>query len=207
MDLSNPASAVVPSLDASVLTVLAGTTRPLTGREVARLAERSQRGVQTILTRMADHGLLDVADAGPARLYTVNREHVAATAALALLDLRGQLFERIRRALAAFPVPPVAAAVFGSAARGDGDATSDVDVFVVRRDGVEDSDPRWNDSVDMLAQAIHRWSGNYASIIQATPEQVAAMVDRAEPIISDLRRDAVALTAQEILGVVPNGAR
>jgi len=38
MDLSKPATAVVPSADADVLTVVAGTTRALTGREIQRLS-------------------------------------------------------------------------------------------------------------------------------------------------------------------------
>lgn len=200
MDLSDPSSAIVPSLDADVLAVLAGTTRALTGREVQRLARRgSHGGVQRILARMADHGLLDVAEAGPSRLYTLNREHVAATAALALVDLRGQVFSHIREAVAAWPIPPVAAAAFGSAARGDGGPDSDIDVFLVRPAETDADDPRWTSSVADLSQRIRRWSGNPASIVQVTPEQVSDMVGRSESIVADLRRDAVALTERRVL--------
>lgn len=200
MDLSDPSSAVVPSLDADVLAVLAGTRRPLTGREVQRLARRgSHTGVQRILTRMAEHGLLDVIDAGTARLYTLNREHVAATAALALLDLRGQLFTRIRDSLAQWRTPPVAAAVFGSAARGDGTADSDIDLFLLRPAEVAEDQPGWAGDVAELARLGRRWSGNPASIIQATPDQVADMIARGEPILDSLRRDAIPLTDRGVL--------
>ncbi len=85
MDLSNPANALVPTLDAAVASVLVGTTLPLTGREVTRLSRSgSQPGIQNVLTRMERAGLVDVVEAGPARLYTLNREHVAAAAAMAL---------------------------------------------------------------------------------------------------------------------------
>ena len=199
MDLSNPASAVVPSLDAAVLRVLAGTSRPLTGREVQRLCERSQRGVQNILDRMADHGLVDVTDAGRARLYTLNRDHVAADAVLVLSDLRGRLFQRIRERLRGWEPGPVAAAVFGSAARGDGDPGSDIDLFIVRSDDVDESNPTWASLVDDLARCVLRWSGNHASVIQANQAQVTSMVRRGEPVVDELRADAVPLTETTVL--------
>ena len=199
MDLSNPASAVVPTLDAAVLAVLVGTNRPLTGREVQRLCGHSQGRVQAILNRMTDHGLVDAVEAGPARLYTLNREHVAAEAAVTLSNLRGRLFERIRKRLVQWPVPPVAAAVFGSAARGDGTPGSDIDVLIVRPAKVDPGDPRWDGAVDDLSRAIARWSGNHASIIQATPTQIAEMVKRGEPIVADLQEDAVPLTETPVL--------
>ncbi len=208
MDLSRPTAAVVPSLDGPVLTVLGGTTRPLTGREVGRLVGvRSHGGVQAVLNRMVAAGLVDAIEAAPARLYSLNRDHVATDAVLALLDLRMRLFDRIRGELANWTIPAVAAAVFGSAARGDGDSASDIDVFLVRPDGVDSDDQVWSDAVDTLGRRIRRWSGNSASIIQATPEQVLAMIDRQEPIVSDLRNDAVPLTEQRVLEVHQAGHR
>lgn len=200
VDLTCPARAVVPSLDAEVLLVLAGTTMPLTGRQVHRLAEvGSQDGVRKVLLRLEEQGLVDVVEAGRANLYTLNRDHVAAPAVLALVGLRGRLFERIREAICAWSVQPVAAAVFGSAARGDGGVQSDIDVFVVRPEEVPDDDLRWSNDVAALGTAIRRWSGNSASLIQATPAQVASMISRGEPIVESLRRDAVSLFGPNIL--------
>jgi len=207
MDLSNPARAVVPTVDADVLRVLAGTNRQLTGREVSRLSRHSQRGVQNILNRMADHGLVEVTEAGPARLYTLNRDHVAAEVATALSELRGRLFERIRQRLAQWRLPPVAAAVFGSASRGDGGPDSDIDLLIVRPPDIDESDADWAAAVDDLSRSILQWSGNHASIIQATPAQIADMVQRAEPIVAELRADAVPLTETEALAVVAKGRR
>ena len=199
MDLSNPARAVVPTIDAAVLAVLAGTSRPLTGRDVQRLCGHSQGRVQAILSRMTDHGLVDAVEAGPARLYTLNRDHVAAEAAIVLSNLRGRLFERIREHLEQWSVRPAAAAAFGSAARGDGGPGSDIDVLIVRPGKVSPDDPRWADAVEDLSRSIARWSGNHASIIQATPAQIAEMVERTEPIVTALRTDAIALTETRVL--------
>jgi len=76
MDVAHPYTAVCPTLDSDVLSVLAGTTRPLTGREVARMLSRaSHSGVLNVLNRLAEHGLVDRQEAGRAFLFTLNREH------------------------------------------------------------------------------------------------------------------------------------
>ncbi len=200
MDLTHPAGAVVPSLDAEVLLVLAGTALPLTGRQVHRLAGRgSWTGVWKVLTRLERHGLVDVTQAGNANQYTLNRQHVAAPAALALVDLRGRLFERIAAAAAGWDVKPLAVSVFGSAARGDGGPESDIDLFVVRPARIHDDHPGWAEDLARLSASVRLWSGNAAAIVQASPAEVSAMTDRQEPIVESLRRDAVLLFGSDVL--------
>lgn len=193
VDLSHPAEALVPSLDGAVLAVLARTTSPLTGREVARLSWRgSQSGVTTVLARLARHGLVEVSRAGSSNQYLLNRDHVVAPAVVALVDLRGQVFTRIARAVGSWPRPPAAAAVFGSAARGDGDVDSDVDLFLVHpaRMGRVAVD-RWEADVAELARLVRRWSGNPAAIMDLTPGQVRDLVASDAPVVASLREDAV----------------
>jgi|NGEPerStandDraft_6_1074524.scaffolds.fasta_scaffold02371_8 hypothetical protein len=201
MDLSRPARTVVPALAAEVLVVLARTTMPLTGRKVHGLipGPASQKGVSLVLGQLVDSGLVDATPAGRAVLYQLNREHVAADAVLALVDLRGKLFMRIRQHMATWTHPPVAAAVFGSAARGDGGTASDIDVFVVRPAEIDADDPAWAGDVNGLQVQVRRWSGNPCSVIQVSPAQVHVMIERDEPIVASLRRDAISLLGGDIL--------
>lgn len=174
--------------------MLARTTMPLTGRQVHRLAgSGSQQGVGKVLLRLEETGLVHVTDAGTTRLHLLNRDHVASDAVLALVDLRGKLYDRIRRAICGWTIQPLAASVFGSAARGDGDLTSDVDLLFVRPSAVEEDDPTWSTPLFDLGQSIFAWCGNRASTLQATVEQVAEMVERQEPIVAGLRRDELRL--------------
>ncbi len=206
MDLSRPETAVVPTLDAEVLVVLAGTTKPLTGRQVHRLAGiGSQQGVGKVLLRLEETGLVHATDAGASRLHLLNRDHVACEAVLALVDLRGKLFDRIRRTISAWTVQPLAASVFGSAARGDGDVTSDIDLLFVRPSSVEEADPIWSRALFDLGQSIFAWSGNRASTLQATVEQVAEMIERREPIVASLRRDELRLFGPGIFSAEETG--
>ena len=113
MDVARPYAAVTGGgLDGEALVVLAGTTKPVTGREVARLARRgSDRGVRLALNRLAEQGLVDTLAAPPAVLYTLNREHIAAPVALALVDLRGALLDRLRETIGSWAVPAARVAV------------------------------------------------------------------------------------------------
>jgi DNA-binding transcriptional ArsR family regulator len=200
VDLTSPARAVVPTRDLDVLLVLAGTTMPMTGRQIYRIGGPGSRsGVQIALLRLVKHGLVDFQKVGSANLYTLNRDHVAAPAVLALVGLRSELFNRIKDHLTSWRIKPVAAAVFGSAARGDGGTDSDIDLFIVRPEKVPDDEPDWGDDVATLRDLVRRWSGNYASIIQTTPSQVASMLDRKEPIVESLHSDAISLMGRDIL--------
>lgn len=165
MDLSEPWAAVCPTLDGPVLAALAKTSRPLAAREVARLVRRgSWGGVRKVLVRLAQHGVVTMQEAGNVTLYSLNRRHVAAPAVDLLVGLREELVRRLSEAITSWSVPAVHASLFGSAARGDGDVSSDVDVFVVRPQGVDADDPTWRSQVDQLAVDVLAWTGNHAGI-------------------------------------------
>jgi len=201
MDLSRPYAALCPTLDADVLVALARTRRPLTGREMARLLGRSHVGVNDALTRLTEQGLVDREEAATALLYTLNREHVAAPAAEILAGLRGELLHRLTTSLARWTKAPVSASMFGSAARGDGDTHSDVDIFVVRPAHVDDNDPVWRDQIDALSTAVRRWTGNHAGIAEVGEAEIPRLREEQPPIVQNLLDDAVDLygDARELL--------
>ncbi|HYQ77540.1 MAG TPA: nucleotidyltransferase domain-containing protein [Solirubrobacterales bacterium] len=181
-------------MDSDVLSVLTESTKARTGRDIARLANRSQRGTQLVLTRLVDHGLVLMKEAGSARLYTLNRDHLAAEPFATLANLRGTLFRRISdEVFQSWRPKPVHLSVFGSAARGDGGTDSDIDIFLVRPAGVEEEDGKWREQVEALADAVFGWTGNHAGIAEVGEGELEFFGRDQAPIVESLRADAVDL--------------
>lgn len=203
MDLSRPYTVICPSLEGPVLDVLAHTTRPLTGREVARLASRgSQRGVRLVLDRLVANGLVRAQEAGSASLFVLNREHVAAGIVEGLVRLRAELIERIRQDVEGWSSQPVHASIFGSAARADGHMDSDIDLLIVRPKDLAEDDPQWREQLHRLAERIERWSGNNASLHEVSPKGLKAALRRGEPVIASLRAASIVVAGPEIADLV-----
>lgn len=202
-----PIRGVVPTAYAPVLTVLARAGTPLTGRAVAGLTSPhvSQSQVSQILRSLVEEGIVIVTPAGSAHLYTFNRDHLAADAITALVDLRARLWKAIVEHASTWARQPDGLIVFGSAARGDGDSTSDVDLLVVRPDAVDADDPEWQADLTGLADAVHRWTGNSAEILDRSRRDLATMALEGQPLLENIRRDGRALVGR--LSVIPAPVR
>lgn len=188
MDLSDPTRAVVPTLDGAVLAVLATAGRPMSVGQVAAASARgSEIGIRRCLERLVEQGTVRTMQMGRNQVHELNRQHIAAGVAVALAGLRNELWRRLRAELAEWRVPAVYAAVFGSAARGDGDEQSDIDLLVVHpvfdgerkprdvksRRKAAAADPSatpavlpvdarqvWEAQIDALREHVEAWTGN-----------------------------------------------
>lgn len=199
MDMGNPTAAVTPTLDGPVLSVLAGTTRPLTGRAIARLVPHgSQKGVQLVLNRLTGQGLVQRQEAGRAALYELNRDHVAAPAAEALAGIRARLFKRLRGTLAGWTIRANHASMFGSAARGDRDNESDIDLFIVRPKATAEDDAAWREQLDRLARDVSAWTGNEAGIVEVSAADVERLRDERPAVVDELERDGIDLAGRKL---------
>jgi len=205
MDLSNPIATVFPSLDGDVLTVLARTTRPLTGRQVAELAHRgSQSGVRLTLIRLEEQGLVLADSAGRSMLYRANRDHLlwvviepllrAAESALQLLQER--IVDVASSVLGAQASSATTIALFGSVARGTGTPASDIDLVVVLPDFVTDEGGQA--AIDQISQAVLGWTGNDCNVFTAKRELLRNMVTSGDPMIESWRDDAVTFNGPEL---------
>ena len=193
-----PGKTIIPSAHGAVLGVLARTTEPLTGRRIATLTRPrfSQSRVNRVLGELARDGIAEVDVRPPASYYRLNREHVAAPGILALASMWQTLLVRIQASLSEWPTQPVATWLFGSAARADADATSDLDVLVVRPDILSD-DETWHERLDDLAGQVRRWSGNACELLVLTESELVAAVQRGDRLVDELRRDAIHLTGAQ----------
>jgi predicted nucleotidyltransferase len=201
--MSSPISSVIPSAHGAVLAVLARTSEPLSGRRVASLTDGKvgQWRANEVLGALADAGIVLREHRPPAKLYRLNRDHVAAPGIIALAEQWATLLRRIRDEFADWSPPPVTACLFGSAARGEVGPDSDIDILLVPSDDVvasEDTERAWQEQVDQLTENVRIWSGNPCEVLELTAAELGDAVARDDRLVRDLRHDAIALTGRDI---------
>lgn len=204
MNVGEPTQVITPTLDGPVLTVLVRAGDGLTPGEVHRRCPRgSEPGVRRTLARLVSQGVVTARPAGNAVLYSLNREHLAASLVVGMVELRVALWSRLRDFLAGWGVPAVHASAFGSAARGDGDEDSDIDLLVVRPSVTGADEPRWEEQLDDLRQRVRTWTGNLAQIVELDPEELRRAASRGERLVAEVRRDGIELTGVSLASLVP----
>src|SRR2546423_260104 len=133
MDLSHPLELIGNRIDGRILEVLSGADAPFTGRQVHTLVgQHSVSTVQAGLDRLRRQGIVTAEPAGRAILYRLNVGHLAAVHVRALAHLRRELLRRLRAELESWDPRPRAAYLFGSTARQQSTADSDIDICLVR---------------------------------------------------------------------------
>ncbi len=220
MDLSDPTRAVTGQLDGTVLAVLATAGTPLTVGQIAERAARgSEIGIRKSLSRLIAQGIVRATLMGRNQVHELNRDHVAADIAVELAGLRTKLWRLFRDEFRGWRVRPLYAAVFGSAARGDGDEDSDIDLLLVHplfpgepkprgkgwaaaRDMLgdyvaesarDDPEPQWQRQLDILRPKVESWTGNPLQIVDLSFVQWRRPDDASELLLKEVLRDGVEL--------------
>lgn len=198
MDLQNPIRSVIPSAHGNVLAILARSGKPLSGRGVAELTDGqlSPKGVSLALRSLVTAGIVLVEEHPPAKLYRLNRRHLACKAITSLAELRSSLIGAITAELAGWNQPATAGWVFGSFARGDGGTESDIDVLIVRDNALDDEDSGWTAQIETLVESVRAWSGNACAVIAYSEAEFSQLMASDERLARELRTEAIALTAK-----------
>jgi predicted nucleotidyltransferase len=189
VELSRPFSTVTPTLDGDVLAVLARHEITFTTGQLHRiLTQHSEEGIRKVLQRRTKQGSVRSGRVGNAFTYELNRDHLAAEHIIGLARLQETFLKRIEDRLGSWETPPVYAAVFGSAARGDMTVESDVDLLLIRPDGADDD--MWETQVNDLVADVTQWVGNDTRPLEFT---AAELTDRGrdEPVLRDVLNEGL----------------
>jgi predicted nucleotidyltransferase len=234
MNLSDPTRAVTGTLDGTVLAVLAAAGKPLTVGQVAQQAVRgSEIGIRRSLGRLIEQGIVRATLMGRNHVHELNRDHIAASVADTLADLRNELWRRFRDELTRWRPRPLYACVFGSAARGDGDEASDIDLLLVHppfsgetkparlspsvRAQLADAlgsamlssseleaQPQWEGQIDHLRDLVERWTGNSLQIVDLSFYEWLRPAVPHQSLLAEIQRDGVELMKARGLSLWPS---
>lgn len=162
----------------------------MTGRQVHALVrdEFSLWSVQQSLTALAELGVVESRVVGRAMVHTINENHYTIAPLRALLDPVGALREIVRPAVGSSVTCVI---LYGSVARGEAGAGSDVDLAVI-------TGPDWDGRVE-LEDAVRLGIGNDCDVVVFTPAQFNRLAaSQEEPLVGEILTDGVLL-----VGAVP----
>ena len=191
MDFRHPVEAVIPGVQGRILAVLAETRAQLNLRTIARLAQVSPAQASRVLPGLVSLGLVERREAPPSALFTLVSENIAARAVRALSGARRDVLEELGMLAHRMDPSPACAVVFGSFARGEADASSDLDVVLVRPAGVGEDDERWTESVEIWRAAARRLTGNPVHILEVNEREVRQRLRRPSDLWSSVIRDGI----------------
>lgn len=161
MDLGSPLRAIAPSLESSVLAVLAGTESGLNAMTIARLSGTGSRtGQRPVINRLVRQG--DRVGRASQHRLSVQAESVAHAGTVG--HCRGKRptgnppspAGRHRRVGPARPL----SCGYGSFARAEAGENSDVDLLIINADDFDTHVQVWQVQIDGLADYFLLWTGN-----------------------------------------------
>lgn len=194
MELNRPLATITPTLDGDVLAVLARHSVTFTTGQVHRvLAQHSEEGVRKVLRRLTSQGIVLSERIGNAFAYRFNHDHLAAQYVVGLARIQETFLARLEGLLESWQFPPVYAAVFGSAARGQMATSSDIDLLLVRPRAAADAE--WEDQVNDLAATVTRWLGNDTRVMEFTENEIATR-GRDEPVLNDVLQEGLTVAGK-----------
>lgn len=200
MDLSTPGSDIVGRTRALVLLALARVTEPVSGREVARLAGGvAASSAHRELQALVQTGLVGAKRSSHATTYALNREHVLWPPLFEIFASPAKVEQRIGELISQGLGTTTACALFGSVARGDATAESDIDVLVVTDD--VDSE-RLEDALDRVRDDLASFTGNTPQVVTVTRSQLRRMVKADDPLIDSWERDARTISGPDVRGLI-----
>lgn len=188
MRLQAPFETVTPTVDGDVLAALGRTVVPLTVGDLARrIPSRSSQGIRVAVQRLAVQGVVTADRVGRTFVWSLNREHLAAEALVALASMRQALLDRLVDEVAVLTELRFAA-LFGSAARGTMRVDSDIDLFLVHSDAARRSEV--TAEVTALEWKVSAWTGNDARSLLMSESEVNGDV----PVLRQIADEGITLT-------------
>ena len=169
----------------AVLAALLRTGTPLTGRQVHALVrdQHSLWSVQQSLASLVGLGVVNSRTVGRAMVHTINEDHYTIQPLRVLLDPVTALREAVRGVVGS---NVDAVILFGSVARGEATADSDVDLVVL-------ASPDWDDRTE-LEDVVSARLGNDCVVLVFTPEEFSRLAATGEePVVADILSDGVLL--------------
>jgi Fe2+ or Zn2+ uptake regulation protein len=159
--LDSPISSVIPGAYGQVLGELARRQDSTTAAQLAKalIGRVGKSRVYEVLEELTESGIVVADSFSGAKLYSLNKDHLAAEAISTLSNLRQILIQRLISEITGWKIQPVSAYLFGSVATDAAGRDSDIDLLLIRPDEVFAEDDTWYNQFGTLRDNVLKWTG------------------------------------------------
>ena len=192
---------VIPGAQGRILAVLAESTAYLNLRTIALLAGTSPAQASRILPELVRSGLVERREAPPSALFRLVDDNVGSRVVRALSRSRETVLLELGSRAETLDPSPVSVIVFGSFARGEAEADSDLDVIFVRPKDMKDDDDRWAAAVEGWRQFARRLTGNRVEVVETSESSVGRFLRSHKTLWADIARDGVVVYGESLEGL------
>lgn len=196
MDLSHPLDELLGANRGRILHRLAVVSEELTGRRVAELSGVPVVSAARVLADLERIGLVTTKSIGSARAYRLNRAHVLWAPIEAVLAAPARIEQIAAEAVRDRVGSRATLATFGSFARGEAGAASDIDLLIVWDETVSAEDR--SSVLDAVNERVAQATGSRVEIVELDESTVQTMVRKGDPLVESWRRDARTLTGPDV---------
>lgn len=196
-----PIEALIPGARGKLLAVLARAGSPLSLRTLADLAEVSPAQASRVLPDLVELGIIERSHVPPATLLQLAPQNLGAQAVLALLEIKDTLIAELEKRAKALRPRPVNLTLFGSIARGEVTAASDIDILVIRPSAVPDEDASWWKALGDWVDEARNLSGNRINLLEVPEKEVRAHMRSKRPPWNSISDEGIMLVGKPLIEI------
>lgn len=163
MDFRTPVETVIPGATGRLLAALARVDAELPVSTLASVAGVGRSRASGLISELYNLGLIDRREIGRTTMVRLARDNAAGELLDRLGHLQELVMDRLRLLATEFEPAPLSLVLFGSFARGEATADSDIDVLAVRPEDA-DSDS-WAAAIAAFATKVRRLTGNPVQVL------------------------------------------
>ena len=201
-----PVEAIIPGATGRLLATLSRVEAELPVSTLASIAGVGRTCASGIIGELAALGIVERREIGRMVMVSLARHSAAGEVIDRLAHLGTEVMARLRSLAAELEPAPETLLVFGSFARGEADADSDLDVLAVRSPSADPD--KWATALSVFAEQAHELAGNRVQVLDYDLDDLRRKAGPKAKVGRDfwtaLRRDAIVLAGSQLDDLIDN---
>jgi predicted nucleotidyltransferase len=201
VDFSRPVEALIPGATGRLLAALGRVETEMAVSTLAQVAGVGRTRASGILGELCDLGVVNRREVGRTVLVRLARDNAAGHLIERLANLHASVIEELRGLARDVEPEPASLSIFGSFARGEAEAGSDIDVLAVRAPDADEV--LWASSLSDFARRARTLTGNPVDVIDYDLDELRRRTRGKNAMVGQEFWDSIRRQAVTLVGSAP----